>query len=276
MRIAVTGPRGRLASWLIAHHGCLPLECDITDYDATRIEIQRVEPDIIINAAAYTNVDGAEAERDEAILINLRGAGNVRMAFGGYLVHLSTTYVFDGQSSLPYKEDAFQNPLNHYGFTKFGGEAAVLPELEENGLIVRLISLYGCSEKQDFVQSVLWHLRAGKSLSLPDTLVSNPTYIPHLCEGLMAAIDKRITGVLNIGGVTIVSRYDWAKEIAKVFRLNKRLVVKKTFATEVAVRPPNHSMDLSKAESLGIPLYTLRSGLKDLRKCLGKRSTSPL
>lgn len=276
MRIAVTGPRGRLASWLIAHHGCIPLECDITNFDETRIEIQRVDPDVVINAAAYTDVDGAETNKEKAILVNLRGAGNVRMAFNGYVVQISTTYVFDGQSSRPYPEDSFQNPLNHYGFTKFGGEAAMVPELDEKGLIVRVISLYGCDERPDFVQSVLQQLRANKGVILPNKLISNPTYIPHLCEGLMAAIDKRITGVLNIGGITIVSRYEWAKEIAKIFRLNKRLVGPKTFASGAAARPPNHSMDLSKAESLGIPLYTLRAGLKDLRKCLGKSSTSRL
>jgi len=276
MRIAVTGPNGRLASWLIAHHGCIPLECDITDFDETRIEIQRIEPDVIINAAAYTDVDGAEKNREEAILVNLRGAGNVRMAFKGYLVHISTSYVFDGKSQHPYREDALPSPLSHYGFTKPGGEVAVLPELGDNGLVVRVISLYGCGPKLDFTRILLGQLRGKKSVILPNKMISNPTYIPHLCEGLMAAIDQRVAGYLHLGGTTVVSRYQWALEIAKVFRCNKRLIGPKTFAAGAAERPLNQSMDLSKAKDLGIPLYSLRDGLKDLKKCLAKNSTPRL
>lgn len=273
MRIAVTGPRGRLASHLIAHHGCVPLDCNITDFDATRIEIQQVDPDIIINAAAYTDVDKAEEEREEALLVNLRGTGNVRMAFTGYMVHISTTYVFDGQSDRPYKEDDDPSPVNHYGWTKWGSEAAFLPDLERNGLIVRTVSLYGCGGKPDFVSATLMQLRANKAVILPNKLISNPTYIPHLAEGLMAAIDKRITGYLNIGGTTVANRYNWAREIAKVFRLKKQLIGPKTFASGAAARPPNQTMDLSKAEGLGIPLYSLRDGLKDLKKCQGRKNT---
>jgi len=276
MKIAVTGPNGRLASWLIAHHGCLPLECDITDFDATRAAIRHLNPDVVINAAAYTDVDGAEVDRDKAILVNLRGAGNVRMAHTGYLVHISTTYIFDGNSNVPYRENDTPNPLSHYGFTKFGGEAAVLPELDEKGLIVRTISLYGCGPKLDFTRVILGQLRAKKAIILPDMLISNPTYIPHLCKALMVAIDKGVTGYLNLGGTTAISRYQWALEIAKVFRCSKTLIGPKTYASGAALRPRNQSMDLSRAKELGIPLYSLRDGLKDLKKCLGKSSTSRL
>jgi len=272
VRIAVTGPRGRLASWLIARYGCLPLECDITDFDATRTEIRQVNPDVIINAAAYTSVDEAETKRDEALLVNLRGAGNVRMAFTGYVVHLSTTYIFNGQSLSPYKEDAEPSPINHYGWTKWGGEAAFLPDLDKNGLIVRTVSLYGRDNKPDFVSAVLRRLRANRTVVLPNKLISNPTYIPHLAEGIISAIDKKVTGILNIGGITIVSRYGWAREIAKVFRYKRSLIGPKTFLTGAAARPLNQTMDLSKAEELGIPLYSLRAGLKDLRKCQGRKS----
>jgi len=266
MKIAVTGPKGRLASWLIKYHGCVPIEADITDESSLRIEIQRIEPDVVINAAAYTKVDQAEIEKERALLVNLRGAGNVRMAHSGYLVHVSTSYIFSGSKDQPYVEEDEPAPLSHYGWSKWGGEASVSVR-PENTLIVRTVSLYGPGPHDDFVKQVRRLLESEKEFSIPSNLFSNPTYVPHLAEAIMAAVSKGITGVLNIAGTTRVSRAKWAREIAKMFRLDSKLVLDSWYVPEEgkAARPREASLDLSKAKSLRLPLYPLSRGLRDLR-----------
>lgn len=274
MRIGVTGPNGRLASYLIAHHGCIPLECNIEKFDETRIEIQHVEPDVIINCAAYTRVDDAEKEMQESLLANVRGAGNVRMAFDGRMVHLSTSYIFSGGCPGPYTESDDPSPINQYGWTKWGGEAAVLSGGDDNCLIIRTVSLYGPGPKPDFVSSIVDDLCNDRSVILPVTLISNPTYVPHLAEALMWCIKQDIVGTLNIAGKDIVSRYKWAQQIAKVFKFKRSLIGPKTFSLGAALRPRNASLDLSKAKAMDVPLYSLKKGLKELKKWEGRSSTS--
>lgn len=274
MRVGVTGPNGRLASYLIAHHGCVPLECNIEKFDETRIEIQRVEPDVIINCAAYTRVDGAEKEMQESLLANVRGAGNVRMAFDNRLVHLSTSYIFSGRGSGPYTESDEASPINQYGWTKWGGEAAVLSGGSDNCLIVRTVSLYGSGPKPDFVSTLLDGFRDNRAAILPNKLISNPTYVPHLAKALMWCIEQDIVGTLNIAGKDIVSRYKWAQQVAKTFKFKQSLVGPKTFSLGAALRPRNASLDLSKAKSMGVPLYSLKKGLKELKKWEGQSSIS--
>jgi dTDP-4-dehydrorhamnose reductase len=277
MKIAVTGPNGRLASWLIAHHGCIPLDCDITKYDEVRVEIQRTEPDVIINCAAYTQVDIAEIEQEEALLANVRGAGNIRMAFGGRLVHISTSYVFDGDSHIPYAETDTPRPLGHYAWTKWGGEAAVLSGGAENCLIVRTVSLYGPGPKSDFVNGMLVLLSDGSPITLPDKLISNPTYVPHLAEALMWCVENKLWGTINLAGTDIVSRFEWARKIDNIFKTKKRILIRPTAVIKgSAKRPKNASLDLSMAKSMGIPLYSLKKGLKELKKWHVQNNTFPL
>lgn len=273
MRVAVTGPKGRLASWLIAHYGCTPLDCDISKFDETRIEIQRAEPDAIINCAAYTDVDRAEQEMEKALLANVRGAGNVRMAFSGPMVHLSTSYVFHGGDG-HYSEYVTPSPLNNYGFTKWGGEAAVRSGGDENCLIVRTVSLFGNGPKPDFVSSILSRLRNGRSLALPDNLTSNPTYIPHLAKQLIWALEHGVTGVLNLAGTDVVSRYAWGREIARVFKIGQSLISPTSVIKGEAPRPRRATLNLSKAKKLGVPMFSLDEGLKELKQWDDQRSTS--
>ena len=273
MKVAVTGPHGRLASWLIAHHGCIPLECDITDYDAVEAEIARIRPHSIINCAAYTKVDQAEKEREEALIVNTRGVGNVRIAFPGYMVHISTSYVFNGKLTGPYSEEAGPSPLNHYGWTKWGGEAAMFAGEGNKGLIVRTVSLYG-PRSDDFAGQILRSLRENRACTLPIELISNPTYIPHLSKALMYCVRKQITGILNIAGTDILSRYEWALRIAKIFRLNKSLIQPELKHVAAAVRQRNASLDLSRAKSLKVPLYSLKRGLRELKRWGVQNNTS--
>lgn len=267
MKIAVTGPRGRLASWLIAHYGCAPLNCDITDFERTRLEIHQVNPDVIIHAAAYTNVDKAEEEPELALAVNLRGTGNVRTAFHGYMVYLSTAYIFDGRASRPYSENEIPSPIQHYGWTKWVGEAAMLAG---NGprLIIRTMTLYGPGPQPDFVKGIVSRLCKESHLYLPMDLYGNPTYVPHLAIGIWKAIKDRLTGVLNLTGKDIVSRYEFAEAIARTFNLNQALLHQGEYPVvpSKVLRPKMAGLDLTHAKRNKIPIFSMKAGLREMKK----------
>src|SRR5512136_396836 len=112
-------------------------DLDITDPIKTEKEIRLLRPEVVINAAAFTDVDGCESQRERAFSVNAEGAGHVARSSesaGAKLIHLSTDYVFDGTSPVPYREEASPHPMSVYGESKLGGERAV-QEAGENHLI---------------------------------------------------------------------------------------------------------------------------------------------
>jgi dTDP-4-dehydrorhamnose reductase len=270
MRIAVTGAGGRLGSELTQRRGCIPIESDILDFDGLKAELERIAPDVVINTAAYTAVDGAEEESEKAIKANVRGAGNVRIAFSGHLIHLSTSYVFDGTSKKPYKEDDAPGPIGSYAWSKWGSEAAVFGTGHgKPTLVVRTVNLYGGpSPKGDFVTKVLDQLRYKATgphdyhFYVPGYLYSTPTYIPQLAQGLIKAAEMQACGLLHIAGQTPVSRLTWAAMIAEEWDLDKASIEPDPGPDPLDFRPQFASLDTSKAKKLGIPLGYLKDGLR--------------
>lgn len=267
--IAVTGLRGRLAKELIKL-GCVPLDCDLSDFDALQAELEKAKPDIVIHAAGYTKVDEAENEIDKAIISNVRTTGNLRILFNGKIVYVSTSYVFDGQAENPYSEDDEPNPLGRYAWSKLGGEQALTVlgmEDPRKQLIVRTISLFG-PDGNDFVSSVRQQFEEGEPFHLPDSLLSSPTYYEYLAEGIVSAINKDVSGILNICGRDTVSRYVWGLEIAKVFRYDSKLLRPMTviLPESGAPRPRMAGLSTYKAAKLKIPLHSMRQGLEALKR----------
>jgi dTDP-4-dehydrorhamnose reductase len=136
----------------------------------------------------------------------------------------------------------------------------------EDSLIVRTVSLYGHGPKPDFVNTVLKRLEAGQSITMPTNLISNPTYVPHLAMALIECTKKKVAGILNLTGETIVSRYDWALAIAKMFKLNHEKIKATEYLQELTQRPGNASLDLARANEIGLSLFSLNAGLRELRK----------
>jgi len=225
VRVLLTGAGGQLGRELqrSAPQGCelhafARADLDVTDADAVQAAIDRVEPDGILKASAYTRVDAAEEEAEAAYAVNETGAANLARAAaqaGARLVYVSTDYVFDGASPRPYGPDAAPNPLNVYGASKLAGERAVQRILPEASLILRtswLYSAYGAN----FVMSILGLLRERERLDVVCDEIASPTWARGLAETIWrCAGDPGLTGILHWCDAGIASRYDFAVAIAE-------------------------------------------------------------
>lgn len=184
MKVLLTGSKGQLGScfqdrlpagWEIWATDSDVL--DITDLNAVRVAVTNFQPNIIVNAAAYTAVDKAETEHELATLINKVGPENLAVAaneVGARLVHVSTDYVFDGTASTPYIETDVTNPLGMYGLTKLDGEIAVAA-VQPEAIIIRtawVFSEYG----NNFVKTMLRLAKERDTLSIVADQRGCPTY----------------------------------------------------------------------------------------------------
>lgn len=182
-------------------------------------------PDVIINAAAYTNVDGCESNKELAWNINVVGVGNLAhysWACDAHLIHISSDYVFDGEDG-PYHETDKVNPISYYGRTKLASENTVKSSGVRN-TIIRTNVLYGPAKygRPDFVKWVVGSLREGKNIRIVTDQINNPTYIDDLVDGINRIVEFKKEGLFHIGGKEFLSRYDFTLRIADYFQLNKK------------------------------------------------------
>lgn len=192
MRVLITGAEGQFGQHLLRRApdsisviGMSRVECDVTDLKSVSSAFQAFQPDLVINAAAYTAVDQAEADQQRAIDVNITGASNVgraSSALAARTIHLSTDYVFDGNSSVPYRPGSPTNPINVYGRTKLAGEAA-LSAVNADSLIVRTGWLYSAEPKR-FVTKVLTELRLGRQVSVVQDQFGVPTGAADLATAI--------------------------------------------------------------------------------------------
>ena len=161
-------------------------ELDITDADAVRELCDRHTPSVIVNAAAYTAVDKAESEPELAHLVNVAGPRNIAAGardIGARLIHVSTDFVFDGESNSPYTPDATTNPLGVYGQTKRDGELAVLPEMPGSAMVVRTAWLYS-KTGGNFVKTMLRLMGERDELNVVADQRGTPTWANSLAEAV--------------------------------------------------------------------------------------------
>jgi dTDP-4-dehydrorhamnose reductase len=166
-------------------------ELDITDASAVLEICRETRPDVIVNASAYTAVDQAESESALATSVNVEGPRNIAIAsreVGARLIHISTDFVFDGQSSTPYKADAVTNPLSVYGQTKRDGELAVLEETSGTAVVIRTSWLYS-KTGSNFVKTMLRLMGERDELGIVADQFGSPTWADSLAEALWAFVD---------------------------------------------------------------------------------------
>jgi dTDP-4-dehydrorhamnose reductase len=217
MRLLVTGAAGMLGRDVVAAAGDAGHEAvalaradlDITDAAAVSAAVAAARPDAIVNCAAWTDVDGAEAAEEQATAINGTGAGNLARAAGDALVvQVSSDYVFDGRASEPYREDAPTAPQGAYGRSKLAGEHAV-SAAGGRSAIVRSAWLFGPHGK-NFVDTMRRLGAARDELAVVDDQVGCPTYTGHLAPALVTIAERGLTGVLHVAGGGHCSWFDFA------------------------------------------------------------------
>ena len=267
MKIAVTGPRGRLGSELVKR-GAIPIYADVTKPSDIKSELAKIDPIIIIHTAAYTDVDGAEEHTEQAFQVNVHGTANVRDAFSGPIIHISTDYVFDGQHG-PYHEKARPTILNWYGLSKTVSESMIW----QTDLIVRTTLLYACDSRPDFVKWVLSKFDAGHAFTAEDNVRGNPTYVPHLAEALMQLASRKanqepLPHIINVAGRDTITRYDFANRIGSVFHRDISLCYPSLEKNpeRVASRPVHGGLKTDLAERCHVPIYSVQEGLEALKK----------
>lgn len=271
MRIAVTGRHGQLARSLreradadagitLAFLG--RPELDLSRPESVAQALARCDADLVINAAAYTEVDKAEGEADVAFAVNATGAGAVASAaadLGLPVIQISTDYVFDGQAVTPYSETAPTNPLSVYGASKLAGEAAVAGANPQY-LIIRTAWVYSPFGK-NFVKTMLRLAGERDELRIVDDQAGNPTSALDLADGIMAAASAALQpgfkdwGVYHIAGSGSTS---WAGFAAHLLEESGRAggssakikpIPGADFVT-AAERPSNSRLDCAKAEKI--------------------------
>ncbi|OGC79764.1 MAG: dTDP-4-dehydrorhamnose reductase [candidate division Zixibacteria bacterium RBG_16_43_9] len=246
---------------------------NITEKDKLEELFASFKPDAVINAGAYTDVDGCESNKEKAWEVNVGGVKNIsRLCRGNKarLVQLSTDYIFDGKAG-PYSEEDTPNPKGYYGVTKLESEKVIL-DSKIDFLIVRTNVLYGKSlgETHDFVLWLIRKLKNRQEVKIVTDQYSNPTLADNLAEAIKEATEKNISGVLNIaGGKKVISRYDFALKIAEKFNLDQSLI-KKVLTSELnlpAPRPLKGGLKIDKAKSLlKTELLDVEKGLEYLKK----------
>jgi len=169
------------------------------------------EPRAVINAAAFTDVNGAEEAREAAYALNADGPARLASACaarGVRLVHVSTDYVFDGHGGAPYAEDAEPNPLNVYAASKRAGEVAVL-EAHPGALVLRVSWLFD-ADGGTFLNAILKRAEAGGALKIVDDQISAPTYADDVAQALLSLADQSLAGLFHYAGGDHASWRDFA------------------------------------------------------------------
>lgn len=221
---------------------------DVTDYIKLEDIILKSRPEIIVNAVAFTNVDGCEAEKEKALAINAEAVKHIVRAarvVNSYIVHISTDYVFDGSTGM-YRETSTPNPINYYGLTKLLGDWAAVSY--DDSLVVRTSGVFG--HKGNYPRFVVNQLRENKEIRAVKSFYS-PIHAKLLAEAILNLIELRRTGIVNIAGER-VSRYDLAIRIADKMKTPTSGIheIDQSTMTWPAERPFDSSLDCSLARRL--------------------------
>jgi dTDP-4-dehydrorhamnose reductase len=238
MKLMVTGASGMTGSELVSQARALGWDVaafdrkslDITDPGLVADAVALNQPDVIINAAAYTAVDAAESEPERAMEINGTAVGSIARAAevcGAAVVHISTDYVFDGRKTTPYQPDDAVDPVGVYGESKLAGEIEVR-NCAKRHAIVRTSWVYSHAGK-NFVLTMLNAAKAGKSLRVVDDQHGSPTSAHDLASALLEVAkafgEKRdVTGTYHFSNAGTTTWYGFAKAIFEIAGMNPSLV----------------------------------------------------
>jgi dTDP-4-dehydrorhamnose reductase len=283
MKILITGGRGMLASDLVrelepAHEVTAPghRELDVTDARACAALIDAVRPDVVINAAALTNVDACETAETEAFAVNGHGAGNLAAACGPRgvaLVHYSTDYVFDGTKRAPYVEEDPPNPRGVYARSKLLGEQLVQERAPEH-LVLRISWVFG-ARGRNFIKTIVGAARAQPRLRVVDDQHGSPSYTRDLAAHTRVLVESGRRGIYHLTNQGSCSWYELAARAVEWARLSGVEVVPVTTSEfpRPAPRPANSVLANARLAREGFPL--LRPWWEAAREYVERELLSP-
>jgi len=248
---------------------------DITKKEEVKEAVKKYLPDIIINTAAYTNVDGCETDRETSWKVNVDAVKNFIIASrinSSKIIHISTDYVFDGKSG-NYSESSKPNPLSYYGKSKLASENALITSGIDFA-IIRTMIIYGTGKnlRPNFAVWLINMLSEKNRVTIVDDQFGMPTMVDDLGWSLVKLVELDRSGIYHICGSEYCSRYEFAVKLAGVFGLNENLImpIKTSDLNQAAARPMNSSFILLKAETdLGIKPLNVTEGLNLLKVQLG-------
>lgn len=263
-KILLTGANGQIGMAL-RHHTrsaeylfspCSHTALDITDINSIMAAITDFAPDIVINTAAYTAVDKAEKEQEQAMQVNYIGAQNLALVcqkMNVPLIHLSTDYVFDGHHSSPYQEDEKASPLNVYGQSKWLGEQAIREECQHH-VILRVSGVFS-EYGNNFLKTILKLAREKKELRIVADQITCPTYAGDIAHVLFSMVQQLPRfGTYHYCNAAPVSWHAFATTIVQIAKKHQPLLVEeiKSISTSeyptLARRPLYSVLDCHKIE----------------------------
>lgn len=278
MKVVLVGANGQLGQCL---QDVFPVEWIIYAFSSKNLDVTNIasiqkvvdiSPDVIINASAYTKVDLAETEVEQANLVNAAGVYHLAKAAqkcNARLIHISTDYVFDGTKNQPYTEEDVTCPLNVYGQSKLAGENLALSTCVDT-LILRtswVFSEYG----NNFLKTMLRIGKENSELRIVGDQIGTPTYAGDIAQAIIVLIEKHkaLRGILNIAGKDICS---WAEFARKIFELahyldnsykvpNIAQITSKEYPTS-AKRPQYSVLSIDSAAILGIVSRDIMTTIK--------------
>jgi dTDP-4-dehydrorhamnose reductase len=267
MRLLITGAAGMLGRDLSsAATNAVALsraELDITDAAAVAAAFDAAGPDVVINSAAYTNVDGAEESIAEAMRVNGEGAGNVASAAaacGAWAIHVSSDYVFDGSKREPYLESDQPAPLSQYGISKLAGEQAIAAGAPGTHTIVRSSWLFGTGGPC-FPATILRLAREREELTVVDDQIGCPTFTADLAQALLTLAADRPVGIVHVAGGGQCSWHEFAQEI--VHGAGLRCEIRPGRTEDLARPAPRPPYSVLRSERDAPRLRDWRAGLAE-------------
>lgn len=244
---------------------------DVTDQSAVEHRIAESDPALVINSAAYNQVDIAESEPMAAYQANALAVRNIAVAcrqVGAQVVHFSTDYVFDGTKGSPYVETDMPHPLGAYGVSKLAGELYAQAYLD-NPLVLRTSGVFGpggmFTPRGNFVEMMLRLADKGGPIRVLEDHVASPSYAPAMASRTADLVERGLGGLFHLGGGEPISWFKYAEMIFEEAHLSPSLTPtdERQYRT-VARRPKFSALSNRKLEDAGIePMPTLRQAVKD-------------
>ncbi len=290
-RVLIFGAAGQLGVELVNEfrrrghkvRGLDRASVDITDAARVEQSVADFDPQVVVNAAAYNQVDVAEQEPQAAFAVNALAVRNIALACrqnGAVFVHFSTDYVFDGRAGRPYTEDDPPHPLGAYAVSKLAGEYFAQAYLDD-ALIIRTSGVFGPgglrTARGNFIELMLRLAQSGQPIRVVADHYASPTFAPLLAARTADLVERGQNGLFHIGGGTAISWFDFAKLIFRVAGLSPELRPTSEREYRTAARRPKYSaLSNARIEQLGLaPMPPLEEAVAAYFALRGRQALTP-